>query len=69
MTEINKTVSEKLKKLKTEKREVKWKRLSQTQLIATGFLFIILIGTFLLMLPISSREGEVTSFFDAMLVA
>ena len=69
MTEINKTVSEKLKKLKTEKREVKWKRLSQTQLIATGFLFIILIGTFLLMLPISSREGEVTSFFDAMFTA
>ena len=69
MKEINKTVSEKLKKLKTEKREVKWKRLSQTQLIATGFLFIILIGTFLLMLPISSREGEVTSFFDAMFTA
>ena len=54
MTEINKTVSEKLKKLKTEKREVKWKRLYQTQLIATGFLIIILIETFLLIFIISS---------------
>ena len=29
MTEINKTVSEKLKKLKTEKREVKWKQIGR----------------------------------------
>ncbi|MBO5277868.1 MAG: Trk family potassium uptake protein [Lachnospiraceae bacterium] len=45
------------------------KQLSQTQTIALGFLFIILTGTVLLMLPISSRSGEVTPFLDALFTA
>lgn len=67
MTEISRVVS--AGKPKKMKEQVKTKRLSQTQLIAVGFLFIILIGTILLMLPISSRTGEVTPFLDAMFTA
>lgn len=45
------------------------KQLSQTQTIALGFFIMILIGTALLMLPFSSRTGEVTPFFDALFTA
>lgn len=45
------------------------KQLSQTQTIALGFLVMILIGTGLLMLPFSSRTGEVTHFWDALFTA
>lgn len=45
------------------------KHLSQTQTIALGFLIIILTGTGLLMLPISSRSGEVTPLLDALFTA
>ena len=38
----------------------KLKRLSGMQLIALGFLLLILGGTCLLMLPCSSRTGEIT---------
>lgn len=41
-------------------------RLSQVRIIALGFFLIILSGAFLLMLPISSRSGEVTSLMDAL---
>lgn len=40
--------------------------LSQTQYIAYGFFILILAGTFLLMLPVSSRSGEGASFLDAL---
>lgn len=40
-----------------------------TRLIAIGFLAVILIGTFLLVLPFSSRKGEVTPFTDALFTA
>lgn len=43
--------------------------LSQTQVIAIGFLIMIVTGTFLLMLPISSRDGEWTRFLDALFTA
>lgn len=43
--------------------------LSQTQVIAIGFLLIILSGTFLLMLPVSSKSGEWTRFLDAFFTA
>ncbi len=40
-------------------------RLSAAQVIMYGFLITILIGTFLLVLPISSAEGEFTNVIDA----
>ena len=41
-------------------------KLSSFQIILLGFAGVILIGTLLLMLPISSKEGIVTPFFDAL---
>ncbi|MGL5152345.1 MAG: TrkH family potassium uptake protein [Clostridium sp.] len=43
----------------------KW-RLSAVQILAIGFAITILLGAFILMLPISSASGEVTSFIDAL---
>lgn len=43
--------------------------LSQTQFIAYGFLAIILTGTFLLMLPLSSRSGEASGFLNCLFTA
>ncbi|MGN1451700.1 MAG: potassium transporter TrkG, partial [Eubacteriales bacterium] len=40
-----------------------------TRLIAIGFLAVILVGTFLLVLPFSARKGEVTPFTDALFTA
>ncbi len=45
------------------------KRLTPIQLISIGFLILILIGSSLLMLPISSRSGEVTPFLTALFTA
>lgn len=42
------------------------RRLTQTQFIAFGFAVIILIGTLLLMLPISSRTGEAGNFLNCL---
>lgn len=42
------------------------RRLTQTQMIVIGFCLVILSGTILLMLPISTREGVVTSPIDAL---
>lgn len=44
----------------------KKKKLTSFQVIILGFFAVILLGTFLLMLPISSREGLGTPFFDAL---
>ena len=44
-------------------------KLSHIQIIAIGFAIMILIGTFLLMLPISSKTGETTSFLNALFTA
>ena len=41
-------------------------KISSFQIIIGSFLGIILLGTFLLMLPISSAEGVVTPFSDAL---
>lgn len=41
-------------------------RLSHAQIMALGFMMVILAGTVLLMLPISSRSGEWTSFMKAL---
>ena len=43
--------------------------LTQTQFIAYGFLGIILIGSLLLMLPISSKTGETSSFLNCLFTA
>ena len=45
------------------------KRLSKAQTIALGFFIIIMVGTLLLMLPISSRSGQVTGFTEALFTA
>ena len=40
--------------------------LSASRLIITGFLFAILIGSLLLMLPFATKDGNGASFFDAL---
>lgn len=45
------------------------KKLSPFQIIILGFAGVILLGTLLLMLPISARNGEATSFGDALFTA
>ena len=45
------------------------RRLTSSQIIIIGFLFVILTGSFLLMLPISSKNGQMTSFLDAIFTA
>lgn len=43
--------------------------LSPTQTIALSFCLIILTGTLLLMLPVSTRDGQETQFLDALFTA
>ena len=45
------------------------KRLTTSQIIMLGFAGMILLGTALLMLPVSSRSREITSFPDALFTA
>ena len=45
------------------------RHLSSAQIIIFGFAVTILIGTFLLMLPISSASGVMTSFSDSLFTA
>lgn len=45
------------------------RRLSSSQIIIFGFLFVIVIGTLLLMLPISSKTGQSVSFSTALFTA
>ena len=53
-----------------EIRRLRWKKgLSPAQSIAIAFAVIILIGTVLLSLPVSSRSGENHSLTDALLTA
>lgn len=44
----------------------KKKKLTSFQVIILGFFSVILLGTFLLMLPVASREEIRTPFFDAL---
>ncbi|MDO4337812.1 MAG: potassium transporter TrkG [Eubacteriales bacterium] len=44
----------------------KKRKLSSSQIIILGFSSVILLGTGLLMLPFSSRQGTATPFFDAL---
>ncbi len=45
------------------------RKFSQTRLIAMGYISIIIIGTVLLMLPISSNDGESAGFVPALFTA
>lgn len=45
---------------------LKLPQLSATQLVAAAFTALILIGTFLLMLPVASASGQSTGFIDAL---
>lgn len=45
------------------------KRFSSFQIISIGFLSVILIGSILLMLPVSTNSGEAASFSDALFTA
>lgn len=47
----------------------KFKKMSATQTLAIGFLLIILVGTLLLMMPISSRSGTATPFTTSLFTA
>lgn len=47
----------------------KGKRLTSFQIIILAFAGVILLGTLILMLPLSSRNGQVTSFPDALFTA
>ena len=51
----------KVKKVKT--------KMAYAQIMALGFFIIIMIGTFLLMLPISNQDGNWCDFLDAMFTA
>lgn len=44
-------------------------KLTHTQVIALGFFLMIMTGTFLLMLPISSQSRQWTGFIDALFTA
>ena len=44
-------------------------RITTFQIIALGFVLMILVGTLLLMLPISSRQGTGTDFSDCLFTA
>ena len=46
----------------------KW-HLNPYQILTLGFAVLILAGTFLLMLPISSRSGQILPFIDALFTA
>ncbi|MCI5952461.1 MAG: Trk family potassium uptake protein [Anaerostipes sp.] len=45
------------------------KHLSSFQIIIFGFLFVILLGSILLMLPVSTKTGEGAPFLDALFTA
>ena len=49
--------------------EKKRRNITSFQIIIISFFALILLGTFLLMLPISSRQRCITSFPDAMFTA
>lgn len=47
----------------------KYLKLKPVQILALGFAALILVGTIILMLPISSSNGRTTSFLDALFTA
>lgn len=51
-----------------QKQKKRWK-MSHVQIIALGFFLIIMTGTLLLMLPVSTRSGQGAAFLDALFTA
>ncbi|MEG1614929.1 MAG: TrkH family potassium uptake protein [Oscillospiraceae bacterium] len=51
------------------KNKINIRNLSPTKIIMWGYTIIILVGAFLLCLPISSRAGDFTNFFDCIFTA
>lgn len=45
------------------------KKLSPVKIISLGYLITIAVGTLLLMLPISSKDGNMTNFIDSLFVS
>ncbi len=64
---MNKTASKHVRRVKIRLKPKR--RLSPTQIILFGFMALILVGTLLLMLPISSVSGEFTSPKNALFTA
>ena len=50
----------------TEVKKPRWRRMTTTQIIACGFIIMILTGALLLTLPIASADGTWTDFVDAL---
>ena len=51
-------------------KEVKWmKGMNPAQILVGGFFGLIMVASFILMLPISSKNGQVTPFIDALFTA
>lgn len=50
-------------------RDKKHRHISTSQFIFLGFLFTIILGGLILMLPFSSSMGKQTSFIDALFTA
>jgi trk system potassium uptake protein TrkH len=48
---------------------LKWVKLTPPQILVFGFVFIILLGSFILMLPISLNPGTSITFIDALFTA
>ena len=46
--------------------KVKKFRLSEWQVLAVGYLIVILIGSVLLIFPFATREGESTNYLNAL---
>lgn len=55
-------------RVQIEKVDIK-RRMTHTQVIAIGYLLVILLGTLALMLPFATKEGQHTSFFEALFTA
>ena len=47
----------------------KHRHISTSRFIFFGFLMVILLGTLILMLPFSSKDGQITPFIDALFTA
>ena len=52
-----------------EQQSIKHKHITSFQIIILGFLFLIVLGSLLLMLPIATKDGEGAIFSDAIFTA
>ena len=52
-----------------KRQNLKHKHITSFQIIILGFLSLIILGCLLLMLPVSTRDGEGTAFSDALFTA